>query len=118
MKIISGVFVCERDTKEPRDCSRCWISVQIQNTAFFPPPSCTHSTSSAPKCGREKPALARRNTVDDKKQLISAMETEAKANASIGECHSVIEYSVLQNVYAIIVRCIGLIIHCPKSMQI
>ncbi|XP_048113930.1 bromodomain-containing protein 1-like isoform X4 [Alosa alosa] len=43
----------------------------------------TASTNSAPKSGREKPALARRNTVDDKKDLISSMETETKANGSI-----------------------------------
>ncbi|KAL2093326.1 hypothetical protein ACEWY4_010638 [Coilia grayii] len=40
------------------------------------------STSSVAKCGRQKPALARRNTVDDK-ELISSMEAESKANGSI-----------------------------------
>lgn len=43
------------------------------------PPS---TTLSLPKCGKGKPALVRRNTVDDKSELIACIETGNFARAA------------------------------------
>lgn len=45
-------------------------------------PLCHSTTLSLPKCGKGKPALVRRNTVDDKSELIACIETGNFAKAA------------------------------------
>lgn len=66
---------------EPR--RRCVSESSISSNSSAHSAASTTTSSSVAKCGREKPALARRNTVDDRKGRASSMEVDAKANGSI-----------------------------------
>ncbi|CAL8318680.1 unnamed protein product [Lota lota] len=65
-------------TMEPR---RRWASESsISSSSSLS--ACTSGTLTLPQCGKGKPALARRNTLDDKSQMIACIETGNYARAA------------------------------------
>ncbi|XP_029017588.1 bromodomain-containing protein 1-like isoform X2 [Betta splendens] len=65
-------------TAEPR--RRCASESSISSCSSVP--GSTSTILSLPKCGKGKPALVRRNTVDDKSELIACIETGNFAKAA------------------------------------
>nr|XP_020457093.1 bromodomain-containing protein 1 isoform X1 [Monopterus albus]XP_020457094.1 bromodomain-containing protein 1 isoform X1 [Monopterus albus]XP_020457095.1 bromodomain-containing protein 1 isoform X1 [Monopterus albus]XP_020457096.1 bromodomain-containing protein 1 isoform X1 [Monopterus albus] len=63
---------------EPR--RRCASESSISSCSSLP--GSTSTVLSLPKCGKGKPALVRRNTVDDKSELIACIETGNFAKAA------------------------------------
>ncbi|XP_038595013.1 bromodomain-containing protein 1 isoform X2 [Micropterus salmoides] len=63
---------------EPR--RRCASESSISSCSSLP--GSTRTILSLPKCGKGKPALVRRNTVDDKNELIACIETGNFAKAA------------------------------------
>ncbi|XP_029902192.1 bromodomain-containing protein 1 isoform X2 [Myripristis murdjan] len=83
---LSNGFVEEEEEKEleasrplePR--RRCASESSISSCSSLP--GSTSTTLSLPKCGKGKPALVRRNTVDDKSELIACIENGNFAKAA------------------------------------
>ncbi|XP_035280449.1 bromodomain-containing protein 1-like isoform X3 [Anguilla anguilla] len=81
---LSNGFVVEQEKElspsrqlEPR--RRCASESSISSSGSL---LCSTSSFSLPKCGKGKPALVRRNTVDDKTQLIACIENGNFAKAA------------------------------------
>ncbi|KAI1882074.1 hypothetical protein AGOR_G00246940 [Albula goreensis] len=81
---LSNGFVVDQEKElspsrqlEPR--RRCASESSISSSGSL---LCSTSTVSLPKCGKSKPGLARRNTTDDKKELIACIETGNYAKAA------------------------------------
>uniref|UniRef100_A0A3Q3J0P3 Bromodomain containing 1a n=1 Tax=Monopterus albus TaxID=43700 RepID=A0A3Q3J0P3_MONAL len=64
----------DEEAMEPR--RRCASESSISSCSSLP------GSTSLPKCGKGKPALVRRNTVDDKSELIACIETGNFAKAA------------------------------------
>uniref|UniRef100_A0A3Q3LD79 Bromodomain containing 1a n=1 Tax=Mastacembelus armatus TaxID=205130 RepID=A0A3Q3LD79_9TELE len=77
----------EKELEEPSRTSRpveprrrCASESSISSCSSLP--GSTSTVLSLPKCGKGKPALVRRNTVDDKNELIACIETGNFAKAA------------------------------------
>ncbi|KAL7370455.1 hypothetical protein ABVT39_001048 [Epinephelus coioides] len=87
---LSSGFLEEEEEKELEDSSRasrpveprrrCASESSISSCSSLP--GSTSTILSLPKCGKGKPALVRRNTVDDKSELIACIETGNFAKAA------------------------------------
>ncbi|XP_019964660.1 bromodomain-containing protein 1 isoform X1 [Paralichthys olivaceus] len=87
---LSGGFLEVEEEKELEESSRtsrpveprrrCASESSISSCSSLP--GSTSTILSLPKCGKGKPALVRRNTVDDKSELIACIETGNFAKAA------------------------------------
>ncbi|XP_041833093.1 bromodomain-containing protein 1 isoform X2 [Melanotaenia boesemani] len=70
----------ERTSRSVEPRRRCASESSISSCCSLP--GSTSTILSLPKCGKGKPALVRRNTVDDKSELIACIETGNFAKAA------------------------------------
>ncbi|XP_029969164.1 bromodomain-containing protein 1 isoform X2 [Salarias fasciatus] len=70
----------ERSSRPVEPRRRCASESSISSCSSLP--GSTSTILSLPKCGKGKPALVRRNTVDDKSELIACIETGNFAKAA------------------------------------
>ncbi|KAJ4924592.1 hypothetical protein JOQ06_003545 [Pogonophryne albipinna] len=75
----TAVLFRKSKTTSPRKCPMKRLDTGLTSSSL---PGSTSTILSLPKCGKGKPALVRRNTVDDKSELIACIETGNFAKAA------------------------------------
>lgn len=75
-------FVVQQSTRRPRVTRQLYFHAIVAKPLTFFFALVSRTILSLPKCGKGKPALLRRNTVDDKNELIACIENGNFAKAA------------------------------------